>query len=63
MPSPRAECFHASMRRAVSMVAQGKIELDNVWTHSYNRDTNWQSAFTDANERPEGYSRGYIRWD
>ena len=63
MPSPRAECFHASMRRAVSMVAQGKIELDNVWTQSYSRETNWQQAFIDAQNRPKGYGRGYIEWD
>mgnify|MGYP003322119691 CR=1 FL=1 len=63
MPSPRAECFHTSMRRAVSMVAQGKIELDNVWTQSYSRETNWQQAFIDAQNRPQGYGRGYIEWD
>ena len=63
MPSPRAECFHTSMRRAVSMVAQGKIELDNVWTQSYSRESNWQQAFIDAQNRPQGYGRGYIEWD
>ena len=62
MPSPRAECFHSSMGRAVTMVAQGKIELDNVWTQSYSRETNWQQAFADAHNRPQGYSRGYIEW-
>lgn len=63
MPSPRAPCFLQSMRRAVSMVQQDTLTLDNVWTHSYNRDTNWQKAFTDANDRPKGYGRGYIKWD
>ena len=63
MPSPRAPCFLQSMRRAVSMVQQNTLTLDNVWTHSYNRDTNWRNAFMDALRRPEGYGRGYIKWD
>ena len=63
MPSPRAETFHSAMKQATRMVAQGKIELDNVWTRGYNRETNWQQAFSDALTRPEGYSRGYIKWD
>jgi len=63
MPSPRAETFHSAMKQATRMVSQGKIELDNVWTKGYNRETNWQQAFSDALTRPEGYSRGYIKWD
>jgi len=63
MPSPRAETFHSAMKLATRMVAQGKIELDNVWTREYNRETNWQQAFSDALTRPEGYNRGYIKWD
>ena len=63
MPSPRAKTFYKSMRRAVSMVEQKTLILDNVWTNCYSRTNNWQEAFTDANERPEGYSRGYIKWD
>ena len=63
MPSPRAPCFHTSMRRAVSMVQQGDLVLDNVWTHSYNRDNNWRNAFMEALSRPGNYGRGYIKWD
>ena len=63
MPSPRAECFHSSMVRAVSMIQSGKLTLDNVWTNCYSRETNWQQAFTDANNRSQGYGRGYISWD
>ena len=37
-----------------------KIELDNVWTQSYSRETNWQQAFIDA--QTQGYGRGYIEW-
>tara|TARA_B100000963_G_scaffold152967_1_gene133211 strand:- start:2371 stop:3285 length:915 start_codon:yes stop_codon:yes gene_type:complete len=63
MPSPRAETFHDAMKLATTLVAQGKIELDNVWTKGYNRNNQWQQAFADSNNRPEGYQRGYIKWD
>jgi len=63
MPSPRAETFHDAMKLATTLVAQGKIELDNVWTKGYNRNKQWQQAFADSNNRPEGYQRGYIKWD
>ena len=63
MPSPRADTFYQSMHKAVAMVEQGDLILDNVWTHSYNRDTNWRNAFMDALRRPKGYGRGYIKWD
>jgi len=63
MPSPRAETFHDAMKLATKLIAQGRIEIDNVWTKSYNRSNQWQQAFADANNRPEGYQRGYIQWD
>jgi len=63
MPSPRAETFISSMSDAVELIDNDKITLDNVWTHSYNRDNNWQQAFADAVKRPGNYSRGYISWD
>ena len=63
MPSPRAETFHQAMKWATRAIQTGKIELDNVWTKGYNRELNWRQAFSDALNRPEGYSRGYIEWD
>ena len=63
MPSPRAETFHNAMKSATKMVSQGKINLDNVWTNSYNRETNWKQGFSDALDRPANYSRGYIKWN
>jgi len=63
MPSPRADIFHTAMKLATEMVTDGRIELDNVWTKSYNRNNNWKQAFQDANNRPENYQRGYITWD
>lgn len=63
MPSPRADTFHTAMKLATEMVTDGRIELDNVWTKSYNRNNNWQQAFEDATNRPTNYQRGYITWD
>ena len=62
MPRPRADTFYQSMHKAVAMVEQGDLILDNVWTHSYNRDTNWRNAFMEALSRPGNYGRGYILW-
>ena len=63
MPSPRASSFLHSMEKAVQMIEQGDLVLDNVWTNCYSRRNNWQSAFTDAVKRTSKYSRGYISWD
>lgn len=63
MPSPRANSFMTSMKKAVHMVETGKLTLDNVWTNCYSRSNNWQSAFTDAVKRTSNYGRGYISWD
>jgi len=63
MPSPRAKTFHQAMKWSTYAIQTGKIEVDNVWTKGYNRDTEWQQAFEDANNRPKGYGRGYIEWD
>ena len=62
MPSPRAYTFYQSMIKAVKMAEDGEILVDNVWTHSYNRDNNWRNAFTEALSRPSNYGRGYIKW-
>jgi len=63
MPSPRAETFHEAMKWATYAIQTGKIEVDNVWTNSYSRETTWQQAFEHGNDRPQGYGRGYIEWD
>ena len=63
MPSPRAETFHDSMKWATYAIQTGKIELDNVWTKGYNRETTWGQAFEDGYRRPANYSRGYIEWN
>lgn len=62
-PSPRNEHFISSMFEARWMIENGEIEVDSFWTRAYNRDTEWQQAFADGMDRPNGYSRGYIKWD
>lgn len=62
-PSPRTEGFYQCMVDAEYWVTNGDIEVDSFWTRSYNRTTEWQQAFADGKDRPNGYSRGYIKWD
>lgn len=62
-PSPRTDTFIDAMYRARWLIENEYLEVDNFWTKCYNRNTNWKQAFTDGLNRPEGYSRGYIRWD
>ena len=62
-PSPRNPNFHQCMKDAVWMIENGYLEVDSFWTQCYNRNTEWQQAFADGVDRPNGYSRGYIKWD
>jgi len=62
-PSPRNQNFHQCMKDAVWMIENGYLEVDSFWTRCYNRNTEWQQAFADGVDRPNGYSRGYIKWD
>ena len=62
-PSPRNSNFHQCMKDAVWMIENGYLEVDSFWTKSYNRNIEWQQAFADGVDRPNGYSRGYIKWD
>ena len=62
-PSPRNDNFHQCMKDAVWMIENGYLEVDSFWTQCYNRNTEWQQAFADGKDRPNGYSRGYIKWD
>jgi len=62
-PSPRNPNFHQCMKDAVWMIENGKLDVDSFWTKAYNRDIEWQQAFVDGVNRPNGYSRGYIKWD
>lgn len=62
-PSPRHKNFYGSMWEAKNRIENGKLEVDSFWTKGYNRNTEWQDAFNDGVDRPNGYSRGYIKWD
>ena len=62
-PSPRNQNFHQCMKDAVWMIENGYLEVDSFWTRGYNRNIEWQEAFADGKDRPNGYSRGYIKWD
>lgn len=62
-PSPRNTNFHQCMKDAVWMIENGYLEVDSFWTRAYNRNIEWQQAFADGKDRPNGYSRGYIKWD
>ena len=62
-PSPRTDGFYQCMVDAKYWIENGKIEVDSFWTKCYNRNTEWQQAFADGKDRPNGYSRGYIKWD
>lgn len=62
-PSPRTENFYKCMQDAAYWINQGDIVVDSFWTKGYNRDSEWQQAFADGVNRPQGYSRGYIYWN
>lgn len=62
-PSPRTDKFHQCMQDAAQWIKNGDINVDSFWTKGYNRDTEWQQAFSDGINRPDGYSRGYIYWN
>ncbi len=62
-PSPRALTFYEAMVLSKTWIADGSLTVDNFWDRGYNRDTEWQQAFEDANKRIGNYGRGYIYWD
>lgn len=61
-PSPRTDGFYSAMKSAEFWITNGDIVVDSFWTKGYNRYTEWQQAFLDGVNRPDGYSRGYIYW-
>lgn len=62
-PSPRTNRFYQCMKDAEYWITNGDLVVDRFWTKGYNRNTEWQQAFGDSNNRPTGYSRGYIFWE
>lgn len=62
-PSPRTDRFYDCMKDAAIWIENGDLDVDRFWSRSYNRDTEWKQAFSDALNRQTNYSRGYIKWD
>ena len=61
-PSPRNQLFHKAMQLAESYITSEKIIIDDFWTNSYNRNTQWQEAFHDSLNRPPKFNRAYLVW-
>ena len=51
------------MTQASISVEHNIIDVRDMWTQAYDRDTEWTKAFEDGVNRPRGYNRGYIKWD
>jgi hypothetical protein len=61
-PSPRTDNFYLSMLMAKQYIQSGKLSVDHFWSKGYDRNTCWEDAFYDANNRTGNYNRGYIVW-
>lgn len=61
-PSPRSPNFIDAMYQARYMIERGELDVSSFWTKGYDRNTEWQEAFQDGVNRPDGYSRGYLIW-
>lgn len=62
-PSPRTKNFYDAMLLARDWISNGTLQVDQFWSKGYDRNSEWQQAFADAVNRPQNYSRGYIKWD
>ncbi len=61
-PSPRNSTFIESMLLAEELITCGNIDVEALWTKSYNREIEVELAFMEGVNRPVGYGRGYIEW-
>ena len=61
-PSPRQKDFQRCMKMAVKMIETGALDISGFWSKGYERETEWQDAFKEGNQRMPGYNRGYIEW-
>lgn len=61
-PSPRASTFTESMEQAAISIQQKEINVDKFWTKGYDRDTEWENAFSDSKNRVSNFGRAYIKW-
>jgi 2-desacetyl-2-hydroxyethyl bacteriochlorophyllide A dehydrogenase len=56
------QVYVEGMRQAVTMAALGTFPLRDILTHSYSLD-DLPQAMQDMEERPEGFLKGWIRYD
>lgn len=61
-PSPRSDTFIGAMHEAERLITHGIIDIGNFWSKGYNRNTEWQQAFTNSVNRTDGFNRAYIYW-
>ena len=58
----RQKDFQRCMKMAVKMIETGALDISGFWSKGYERETEWQDAFKEGNQRMPGYNRGYIEW-
>lgn len=61
-PSPRTDNFYNAMLLARDWIRDELLKVEYFWTKGYDRKTEWMQAFSDGDNRPNNYSRGYLEW-
>lgn len=61
-PSPRNERFYDAMKLSEVLITQNVIDVDSLWSMSFDRDTEVKKGFETGLLHLPGYSRGYISW-
>jgi hypothetical protein len=54
--------FKQSMTQAERYITRGIIDVDDMWTHEYNRYSAWENAFSEAANRSIDHRRSYLYW-
>lgn len=62
MPSPRNSDFLKMMELTAYCIRHGRINVDKLWTHGYDRWTQYHEAFEDGSKRLPNYIRGYLKY-
>lgn len=60
MPSPRSLDFHQVMKKTVSLIEEGIISPEQLWSQEYSRSYGYKDAFEDGLKRIPGYVRGFF---
>lgn len=59
-PSPRSVDFYSKMKKAKDLISSGEINVDDMWTKSYNRDLAEEAFKNRATGKDKG--RTYLSW-